>query len=103
MVIYLADENGISVSDAIKITELENTVQNLENKIEELEAKNSELETKNNSLIEELTGIKGKSAVLGELETKKIDLESEVSTLNQQISEYQTEKETVKMRFTIKK
>ena len=44
-------------------------------------------------LKEELVDCKGKSAVLGEVETAKANLESEISTLNQQISEFKQDKE----------
>ncbi len=92
--INLEEENGsISVSDAIKITELDNKVQNLQNKVEELENTNKQLEEKNKNYEEELVECKGKSAVLGEVETAKANLESEISTLNQQVSEFKEGKE----------
>ena len=58
------------IESAYEILYTESDVEDLE----ELEAKNAELETKNNSLVEELTDVKGKSAVLGEIETQKVNL-----------------------------
>lgn len=90
----LEDKNGsISVGDAIKITELENKLQSLQTRVEELENANKDLEERNKRYEEELVECKGKSAVLGEVETAKANLESEISTLNQQISEFKEGKE----------
>ena len=85
----LTDENGsISVSDAIKITELENKIQNLQTKIEELENNNGELSEKNNTLQQELDDLKAKLEGLADIETVKTNLENEVNSLKELLTCY---------------
>ncbi len=92
----LEEENGsISVSDAIKITELENKIQNLQTKIEELENGNSELSEKNNALQQELDNLKEKAAELADIESIKANLEDELNTLKEENTQIKQEKENL--------
>jgi len=93
-VIDLSGE-GISVSDAIKITELENQVQILQNKVEELENIKKGLEEKSNNLELELNDLKARSAALNEIEAAKTNLEAEVENLKQENSQLKQDKENL--------
>lgn len=83
----MSGENShISVSDAIKLTQLENKVETSEQKIRELEGANQELEEKKNSLTEELEKLKIASEKATEIASEKDKLAEELEALKQKSS-----------------
>lgn len=93
------ENNHISVSDAIKITQLENKVETYEQRISELEGANQELEEKKSSLIEELEKIKIASEKATEIASEKDKLAEEVETLKQKTSVLEEEKGNLDKEF----
>ncbi|MCK4845579.1 MAG: hypothetical protein KAS95_07885 [Candidatus Heimdallarchaeota archaeon] len=96
----MSGENDyISVSDAIKITQLENNVEKFEQRIKELEGVNQELEEKKNSLTEELEKLKIASVKATEIASEKEKLAEEVETLKQKTSALEEEKGNLDNEF----